>query len=96
MIGTLIRTNMVSFADAGPGVSQKPLSESEADLICPQTGTPAFIISNNGSRVVVQSGSFQAEDGQKLTFGNSDITKTIELSEGTWAYNATGFFKTEI
>lgn len=72
MIGTLIRTNMVSFADAGPGVSQKPLSESEADLICPQTGTPAFIISNNGSGVVVQSGSFQAEDGQKS--GNITIT----------------------
>lgn len=119
VVCTLIRTNMVSFADAGSGASQKPLPEAE-ELICPQKGAPVFKVSNNGGREVVQSGSFQAADGQKLiievaadltggnvdlflfspsgkeerlTFGSSDITKTIELSEGTWAYNATGFFE---
>ena len=30
---------------------------------------------------------------ERLTFSSSDITKTFELSEGTWAYNATGFFE---
>lgn len=29
---------------------------------------------------------------QRITFSGSDIAKTVELSEGTWAYNATGFF----
>ena len=119
MVCTLIHTNMVSFADAGPGVSQKPLQESE-DSICSQNGTQVFKISNDGSTAVIQSGSFQSADGQKLTievasdiiggtvdlflfspsgkeerltFSSSDITKTFELSEGTWAYNATGFFE---
>ncbi|MDW2800805.1 hypothetical protein RZO55_24850 [Clostridium boliviensis] len=120
VVCTLIHTNMVSFADAGPGVSQEPLQESEADSICSQNGTQVFKISNDGSTAVVQSGSFQSADGQKLTivaaadikggtvdlflfspsgkeerltFSSSDITKTFELSEGTWAYNATGFFE---
>jgi hypothetical protein len=82
--------------------------------------TKFFQLSNKGGKNVVQSGSFQAKDGQKLTinttsdikggtvdlflfspsgkeqditFGGSDSTKTVELSEGTWAYNATGFFQ---
>ena len=111
--GSLIDTNMISFADAGPGVSQ-------ADSMCTQLGTQVFKISNDSGNSVVQSGSFRATDGQKLTievttnisggtvdlflfspsgkeerltFNSSNVTKTIELSEGTWAYNATGFFE---
>lgn len=29
---------------------------------------------------------------QRITIGGNDDTKTISLSEGTWAYNCTGFF----
>lgn len=29
---------------------------------------------------------------QRITIGGNDDTKTIDLSEGTWAYNCTGFF----
>ena len=35
------------------------------------------------------SPSFQE---QRITIGGGDDTKTIDLSEGTWAYNCTGFF----
>jgi hypothetical protein len=30
---------------------------------------------------------------RQLTFGGSDTTKAVELSEGKWAYNDTGFFE---
>lgn len=29
---------------------------------------------------------------QRITIGGDDDTKTIDLSDGTWAYNCTGFF----
>ncbi|GAU78833.1 M56 family metallopeptidase [Fusibacter sp. 3D3] len=81
---------------------------------------PIVMITNNGGKNVIQSGSFQAESGQKLNlivtsdiqggsvdlflfspsgeeqqivFSGANTTKIVDLSEGTWAYNATGFFQ---
>ena len=33
-----------------------------------------------------------SNEEQRITFGGSDETKTVHLSEGRWAYNCTGFF----
>ncbi len=30
---------------------------------------------------------------QRISFGGSDISQTVELTEGTWAYNTSGIFK---